>query len=51
MQNKCRLNIKKEIIILKTSMKLGHLYMNEAGKEFNEDMEVVCEEFKVVFKI
>lgn len=25
--------------------------MNEFGKEFNEDMKVVCEEFKVVFKI
>lgn len=25
--------------------------MNEVGKEFNEDIKVVCEEFKVVFKI
>ena len=25
--------------------------MNEVGKEFNEDMKVVCEEFEVVFKI
>lgn len=25
--------------------------MAEAGKEFSEDMKVVCEEFKVVFKI
>lgn len=25
--------------------------MNKAGKEFNENMKVVCEEFKVVFKI
>ena len=25
--------------------------MSESGKEFNEDMKVVCEEFKVVFKI
>lgn len=25
--------------------------MTEVGKEFNEDMKVVCEEFKVVFKI
>lgn len=24
--------------------------MNEVGKEFSEDMKVVCEEFKVVFK-
>lgn len=24
--------------------------MNEVGKEFNEDMKVVCEEFAVVFK-
>lgn len=25
--------------------------MNEVGKEFNEDIKVVCEEFKVVFNI
>ena len=25
--------------------------MTEVGKEFNEDMKVVCEEFKVVFKM
>lgn len=25
--------------------------MNEIGKEFNESMKVVCEEFKVVFRI
>ena len=36
---------------IKDEYEAWHLYMNEAGKEFNEDMEVVCEEFKVVFKI
>ena len=25
--------------------------MSKVGKEFTEDMKVVCEEFKVVFKL
>ena len=36
--------IKNNILYLKEKA-------NEVNKEFNEDMKVVCEEFKVVFNI